>query len=194
MRGEFSQYDVSGVNKGSSELGFRLVLAGPIFSDITRVQELQNLLGKEQPNQVPTPSTENPEPQTAAPPSTSTETTVAQATAQVESWLHNFAGYLASYWTTPSSPDPRDTSRAASSPTPDGTQTGSTTVSANPFGLNIGSWAQPPQPSDLDPLKTLRKAADAGDVEAQRNLGLMYVEGRGVQQNNGGFAAIPPCR
>jgi len=185
IRGEFNQYDVAGDGKGVSDLGFRLVVAASIFSDITRLQELQNFLEKEQPDQAPTPSTETPKPQTAAPPSTSTETTVAQATAQVESWLHAFAGYLASYWTAPSSPDPRDTSRAAPSPTPEGTETGSATASANPFGLNLESSAQPPQPSDLDPLKTLRQAADAGDVEAQRNLGLMYVEGRGAQRNDG---------
>jgi uncharacterized protein len=185
MRGEFSQYDVSGVNKGSSELGFRLVLAAPIFTDIARVQELQNLLGKEQPNQVPTPTTESPEPPPASPRGLSTETTVDQVTAQVESWLQTFAGYLATYWTTPSTPDPRDATRAAPSPTPDGTQTGSATVTANPFGLNLGSWTQPTQRSDLDPLMSLRQAAEAGDVEAQRNLGLMYVEGRGVQRNDG---------
>lgn len=32
-------------------------------------------------------------------------------------------------------------------------------------------------------LRTLRALADAGDAAAQYNLGLMYVTGRGVQQD-----------
>jgi hypothetical protein len=44
MRGEFSQFDVAGDNKGASELGFRLVLAAPVFSDVARVEELENFL------------------------------------------------------------------------------------------------------------------------------------------------------
>ena len=185
MRGEFNQYDVAGDRKGVSDLGFRLVVASSIFSDITRLQELQSVLEKEQPSQAPTQSTESPEPQPASSPGLSTDTIVAQATAQVESWLQTFTAYLASYLTAPSSPDPLVTSRAAPSPTPEGTQTGSAIATANPFGLNIGSWAQPTQQTDLDPVVLLRQAAESGDAEAQRNLGLMYAEGRGVQRNDG---------
>lgn len=47
LRGEFAQYDVSGDNKGVPELGFRLVLAAPIFSDIARVEELENLMAQD---------------------------------------------------------------------------------------------------------------------------------------------------
>ena len=185
MRGEFDQYDVAGDRKGVSDLGFRLVVAASIFSDITRLQELQNVLEKEQPNQTPIQKTETSQPQPASSPGLSTETIVAHATAQVESWLQSFASYLASYWTAPSSPDPPVSSRAAPSPTPDGTQTGSTIATANPFGPNIGSWAQPTKQTDLDPVVLLRQAAESGDAEAQRNLGLMYAEGHGVQRNDG---------
>jgi len=185
MRGEFNQYDVAGDGKGVSDLGFRLVVAASIFSDITRLQELQNLLEKEQPNQAPTQSTESPESQPTSPPGLSTDTIVAQATAQVESWLQTFTGYLASYLTAPNSPDPPVSSRAAPSPTPEGTQTASPIVTANPFGLNIGTPAQTTQQTDLDPVLSLRQAAESGDAEAQRNLGLMHAEGRGVQRNDG---------
>jgi len=43
MRGEFSQYDTDGRGEGARDLAFRLVLAGPVFSDIERAQELANL-------------------------------------------------------------------------------------------------------------------------------------------------------
>jgi hypothetical protein len=47
LRGEFSQYDVSGDRKGVPELGFRLVLAAPIFFDIERIEELEELFKEE---------------------------------------------------------------------------------------------------------------------------------------------------
>jgi len=49
LRGEFSQYDMSGDRKGVPELGFRVVLAAPIFSDIARVEELEELLKEQDP-------------------------------------------------------------------------------------------------------------------------------------------------
>jgi len=48
MRGEFNQFDVVGDNKGAPELGFRLVLAAPVFSDIERAEELESLLAQTQ--------------------------------------------------------------------------------------------------------------------------------------------------
>ena len=49
LRGEFAQYDMSGDNKGVPELGFRLVLAAPIFPDPVRVGELEELLKEQDP-------------------------------------------------------------------------------------------------------------------------------------------------
>ena len=59
LRGEFAPYDMSGDNKGVLDLGFRLVLAAPIFTDIVRVGELEELL-EEQVQASPTPAAASP--------------------------------------------------------------------------------------------------------------------------------------
>jgi TPR repeat protein/formylglycine-generating enzyme required for sulfatase activity len=172
IRGEFTQYDVAADNKGAPDLGFRLVVAAPIFADIARSQELQSRLEKEQPQQIAPQNEQTPQPQPTSSPHLSTNTVVAQATTQVESWLQSFAGFLASYWTTPGSPEPPDNSDQAPQ-----------AATANPPGLDVGSAGTPTQQTDLDPMTSLREAAEKGDATAQRKLGLMLVQGRGVDRN-----------
>ena len=44
--------------------------------------------------------------------------------------------------------------------------------------------AQTPEPAQDDSIEALRTRANAGDAEAQSDLGLMYDTGRGVPQDN----------
>ena len=183
MRGEFTQYDVAASSKGAPDLGFRLVVAAPIFSDIARSQELQKLLETEPTQQVAPQSVPDPQPQPISSPPLSTNTVVTQATEQLESWLQNFAGFLASYWTTPGVPDPPDRSDSAPRPATNETQAALAPATANPPSLNVGSLGPPTQQNDLNPMTSLRQAAEEGDAAAQRKLGLMLSQGRGVDRN-----------
>jgi len=54
VRGEFSQYADGGSGGGSSSLGFRLVLAGQVYSDVQRARELAALDPASRKSSVPT--------------------------------------------------------------------------------------------------------------------------------------------
>ena len=52
------------------------------------------------------------------------------------------------------------------------------------FLVGVAPLAQAPEPAQDDSIEALRTRANAGDAAAQFNLGLSYINGRGVPQDD----------